>query len=107
MEPPIILDNFGDVLIFENVEDALSYVEPIDVSNGEYVGYDSMGRRLELTVFKGKVIIEPSEIEPTHAGELHAILVGFFTTGVGLSPDWLARASLDELVAAGRNHLTR
>ena len=47
---PIFLDNFGDVLVFESVRDATRYIEPIDVTNNEYVGYDSEGRLLNLTV---------------------------------------------------------
>ena len=49
---PIILVCDGDVVVYEDVEDASTSVEPIDVENGEYEGgWDAVGRpvRLRLT----------------------------------------------------------
>ncbi len=43
---PIIVDNYGDVLVFKSVDDALVYLEPIDVLNNEYIAFDAEGRLL-------------------------------------------------------------
>lgn len=48
MRPPIIIDEHGDISIFQSVEDAARYIEPIDVRKNEYVAYDSSGFLLEL-----------------------------------------------------------
>jgi hypothetical protein len=39
----------GDVLAFESVQSAESYIEAIDVDNDEYKAWDSNGRVLSLT----------------------------------------------------------
>ena len=55
MRPPIIVDNFGDVMFFESAHTAERYLEAIDVEHGEYVAYDSEGRLLQLTTSKDRV----------------------------------------------------
>jgi len=52
MKPPIIADNRGDVLVFETVEKAERYLEPIDVKNNEYEIYDAGGWRLTASVIR-------------------------------------------------------
>lgn len=47
INPPVIADNHGDLLIFESVSKAEAYIEAIDVLNNEYVLYDSEGRLLD------------------------------------------------------------
>jgi hypothetical protein len=95
---PIIIDNFGDVLVFESVKGAERYIESVDVINQEYVGYDSEGRLLQLTVVdRNQVSIQSAESEPTHANELRETLTQFLSY-VGVSDKWLLGASLEELV---------
>lgn len=119
MEPPIIVDNHGDILFFASVEKAEKYLEPIDVENDEYVAYDSVGHLLNLTIQERKwretnflrffkpneytverVIIELAEAEPTHEDQLRERLIYFFAL-VGEDKDWLLRATLKELVRRG------
>lgn len=47
MKRPIIIYDNGDLLIFESIEKAESYLEPIDIDI--YTGYDSQGHLLSLT----------------------------------------------------------
>ncbi|MUV14522.1 hypothetical protein [Noviluteimonas gilva] len=57
MRPPIIIDEHGDVSVFESVEAAARYIEPIDVRNNEYVAYDSAGYLLRLVPTEPRVSI--------------------------------------------------
>ena len=47
----------GDVSLFRTRKDALSYIEPIDVENNEYVALSGDGRLLALTAVSGVVHI--------------------------------------------------
>jgi hypothetical protein len=81
MQPPIIADNHGDVLVFGCVADAEKYVEPVDVKNGEYSFFDSEGRQLSAEIVRSvlseKVRLRATEDTPTHQAELRDTLVGF------------------------------
>jgi hypothetical protein len=106
MKPPLFFDNDGDVLTFESREAAEQYIEPIDVANNEYVGYDSEGRLLSLSVTKArKVSIQESETEPTHLDSLRRLLVSFLSR-VEKSRDWLADTSLQDLFQAMMKYKT-
>ena len=48
MKPPIIIDEHGDVEVYNSVEEAAMNLEAIDVENNEYIAYDSEGRLLRL-----------------------------------------------------------
>ena len=49
--PPIFVVTSGEVLVFRDVRVAETYMEPIDIANGEYnSAYDGVGRRLRPTV---------------------------------------------------------
>jgi hypothetical protein len=43
----VISTDNGDVMIFETVEKACRYMEPIDVRGGEYIVFDTDGYKLE------------------------------------------------------------
>ena len=106
MKVPIIVSNFGDVLIFDSIEKAERYIEPIDVDNNEYIAYDSEGHLLHLVNLpRYQVAIEPAETEPNHANELREILMDFLAR-TGVSKSWLSRASLQELVKKGMEYTT-
>ncbi len=50
---PVIVDTGSELLLFRSVEAAESYLEPIDVENGEYpAAYDSQGQLLELGIVR-------------------------------------------------------
>jgi hypothetical protein len=98
MKTPIFINEMGDISVFDSVEDAERYLEPIDVANNEYVGYDSEGRLLQLTVTDAnRVSIRSSEPIPKHAVELRESLI-WFLSYVGVSERWLSSAPLRELV---------
>jgi hypothetical protein len=98
MKAPLVINNRGDVLIFESSEVAIRYLEATDVLNGEYVGYDSEGRLLCIGVVDAnRVTVSDSEEVPTHSEELIAILRNLLDYS-GAPKDWVFSASLGELV---------
>jgi hypothetical protein len=113
MKPPIILDNRGDLLIFGSANDAVAYVEPIDVENKEYVAYDSEGCLLSLSVrgrWIKRIIIEPQETDPAHGEELRGKLEKFLVhvfVRQGRDPIHLINAPLNDLVATASEFKTR
>jgi hypothetical protein len=52
IEPPILVLADDGPLVFETVEDAQMYLEPVDVLGGEYRAYDALGRALCLSTRK-------------------------------------------------------
>jgi len=50
MQLPIVVSEHGDLMVFRNEQELSSYLEPIDVKNGEYRAYDAKGRLLALDV---------------------------------------------------------
>jgi hypothetical protein len=110
MKPPIIIYEHGDIAFFETVQDVDRGLEAIDVTNDDYIAYDSEGRLLQLSVKHQTsydiVVLSSSEMQPTHASELKRVLVDFFAR-VGVNKDWLSTATLEELVTKGiRNYKT-
>jgi hypothetical protein len=115
MKAPIIVNEHGNVSIFESVEYAEQYLEPIDVTNEEYVVYDSKGHLLQLAVsqkellsiFGGIELIETVRISPVGSGsgsssELRKLLIKFFRetkTGVEKSDLLSLRELVDESVS--------
>ncbi len=95
--PPIIVDESGDVDVFESVQYAESYLEAIDVEKRRFVAYDKEGRLLELLPTSTRITIRSAEEQPNHADDLKNLLLKFLSR-VGVSSDWLAEASLEELV---------
>jgi hypothetical protein len=103
MKPPIILDNRGDLSVFQDPEEALAYAEVVDVEAGEYKAFDAEGRLLTLGTGPGgrygnkKVIIVGVEERPDHQQELRNTLVDFMRRA-GASPD--PNAPLPALIRA-------
>jgi len=99
MKAPIIVDERGNLMIFESVKDAEVSLEAVDVRNNEYIAFDSEGRLLRLIpISTHEVSIEHAEAEPSHAQELQAKLVSFLAR-VEEPETWLKAASLPELIA--------
>jgi hypothetical protein len=79
----------GDLRIFSTIAEAERYMEPVDVTNGEYVCYDSEGRllavrvdpreRVSRTVVSNRygVTVSAGQDEPRHANELRSALLAF------------------------------
>lgn len=88
LQPPLIVDEHGDLELFRDAAALEGYLEAIDVENNEYIVYDSEGRLVELTtmvvptralfgLLKGTaeaVRVAGWEADPTHAAELAAKL---------------------------------
>lgn len=99
MRQPIIVDNFGNLLIFRSADQAERYLEPIDVLNGEYIAYDSEGRLLRLVALNDydRITIEQAESTPHHGGILRDALVKFLVA-VGDMPDDIGSMPLPVLI---------
>ena len=91
MKTPIIVDGHGNVSIFESVEYAEQYLEPIDVKNEEYVVYNGEGHLLQLEISQKELLpifgrtelietvkISTTESTTNHSGELRKLLINFF-----------------------------
>jgi hypothetical protein len=50
MRTPIYVDENGDITSFDSIEEAQTYMEPIDVKNGQYVVRDADGKTLKVDV---------------------------------------------------------
>lgn len=82
MKEPIIVTENGDIDIFESVEKAERYIEPIDVKTGDSVFYDSEGRILQASVIEDsrgieKTVIEDGKEYRVNNSELKRILIDF------------------------------
>ena len=90
MRPPLVLDEHGDIQVFESVDELICEVELIDVRNQEYDVFDSEGRKLELTVAehgvskrlaypseRHKIVLRCADPRPTHQDELKKRLLNF------------------------------
>ncbi len=55
MKTPISINEHGDMSTFASVEEAESYMEPIDVQRGEYVVSDADGQPLSVGVMTEEV----------------------------------------------------
>ena len=111
MESPIIAHNKGDVLVFESVELAEQYLEPIDVVNGEYAIYDSRGRRINGVIVTHRgvehVRLEPASDSGGAADELRRVLVAFLTHALNVPDGGLHESSLEDLVKAAQQFKTK
>jgi hypothetical protein len=106
IKPPIIVDEHGTAMVFESIDDAERYLEPIDVSNGEYVAYDSEGRLLKLIATKPQITIQSDDLEPQHQGHVGELLIRLLSHA-GVPSDVLERKSLQELVQGSLEYKTR
>jgi hypothetical protein len=114
IKPPIVLNAGGDVSFCCSKETAELDMEPIDVRNGYYIAYDSEGRRLTIDIIEKEVklfwgfdramvehtVITGAPDEPVHQEELRLLLVDYFEL-LGMDPDWLQHALLEQLIQKG------
>jgi hypothetical protein len=114
MKVAIVLDNNGDLLFFRDVEQAETYVEPIDVRNGEYTGFDAEGRRLSLSVESRqeggvlgrlggrseRVAIASDVTTAKHRDQLERDVRDFLRRA-GVEQQWLDTAQLEALIGKG------
>lgn len=83
MQPPIVVNENGDISIFATVEAAARYIEPVDVRNHEYVAYDSAGFRLRLLPSEPAVTIAGYTSEEPEPSELERALRSFIARASG------------------------
>jgi hypothetical protein len=74
---PVVIVEGWDVSLFESVAEAESYLEPVDVSDGVYFGFDAEGRLSRIETDGVRVRIRTAEKEPIHVEELEDLLRGF------------------------------
>ena len=91
MQAPLVLDARSELLFFKSPTSLESWVEAVDVANGEYGQcWDSEGRLLQLRIelkeerLLGllrrrveRVMLAPAEDLPCHLPELHQALLAF------------------------------
>lgn len=104
MKPPIIIYDNGDLLIFESIEKAESYLEPIDIDI--YTAYDCEGHLLFLIEQGERVTIRLAETEPNHVNELRHVLIDFLSR-IGNEYDELSKALLEELIVKSLEYKTQ
>lgn len=89
------------------IDSARRYVEPIDVLNGEYVGFDAAGRCLSLAFTKDEGVrigpVSPRETKPEYLAQI----LSTYLVACGVSESWLEAASLAELVTKSLEFRTR
>lgn len=111
MKPPIIVNNRGDVGIFETIEAAERYLEPIDIRHGEYVILDSEGRQLEGVIatrlLNEFVKLQPAPKSGADPEALRQVLIGFLSRVDNLPEDALSLRSLPQLITDALRHRIR
>lgn len=64
----------GDVILFDTLKKLLSYVEAIDVRNGEYFCFVSDGRKVSLSATHDyDAVLATIETSPHHVADVEAI----------------------------------
>ena len=110
IEIPVFLYEPNNLYIFDSLEGAKRFAEPIDIINNEYKAYDAKGRLLRLEVQnngkKQMIVLEPLEEIPTHQTELFNVLKQFLSS-CGVDSEWLAQAPLQDLIAKGLEYKTK
>jgi hypothetical protein len=99
MKPPIVIEECGDVYVYESVEDAQLDIEAIDVIDGVYRVFDSEGtilRPFASSEYSPVEIDEPevaskkpellAEILRQYVRDVGAERFGLTTDGIGGTP---------------------
>lgn len=55
--PPIVIDDNGDVRISPSISTACLRMEPVDVLDGVFQGFDSLGRHLILDIREDAIVM--------------------------------------------------
>jgi hypothetical protein len=120
MEPPIFVDDAGDLNVFLTTEAAECWLEPYDVGDPRRFVYDAkgtllkqdivrvdtwLGRLFHTTGLLQRVQIEVAEGAPQHEQELSDKLRDFLTV-LGHSKESVRNASLEQLVELSKAYPT-
>jgi len=108
--PPLLVWESGDLYAFQSVAEAESSLEPPDVKNGIYRGFDGDGRLLALSttirrerllgvlsISRERVSVALAEESPNHRDELAGNL-RLFLAAVGKPAEALTAMTFEELV---------
>ena len=106
IQPPIIVNETGAIDVFDSVEAAERYLEPIDVAKNRFVAFDSEGRLLRLTATSLRVTIEAAEDPPQHVEDARQLLIKLLGD-VGVTEANVSEKSLADLVEIGLKYTTR
>jgi hypothetical protein len=98
----VIAYEHGDVLIFDSIDGAERYVEPIDVENDEYIFYNGRAQLLTAVVVKNpkgykRVKIQTPSTGPSSEPELRKILTRLLSFE-GYDEDNLLDKTLNTLI---------
>lgn len=96
---PIFIAEGWDLKLYESLRDAVLDLEPVDVEDGIYTGYDSQGRLLKIETRDSAVVLSAAEPSPTHQKQLEELLRGSLRL-TGHLPEGVD--TLDGLVEAAR-----
>jgi hypothetical protein len=106
IEPPIVVDENGDIEVYKNVAEAALDLEAIDVLNNEFVIFDSRGRLLDAVATSETSpvrIREPDDVQ-LKPEMLRARLASFIarvgSRRLGFTHETLAAARLPALISA-------
>jgi hypothetical protein len=112
IQPPVFVIEGGDVSVYESLEDATNGLEGVDVADGIYTLFDSVGKRIRLRadgVRRGRFVVDigtvsVDAIEESSEGpaELHRALREYARR---LGRTDLDSADLHRLVDAMSRHL--
>jgi len=100
--PPVVVQNQGEVSLFDSVEDAQLWMEAIDVRNNEYEIFDSTGLRLDPDVVTGRletVQIALHEPRSRDVDRLRGILFDFVVRAGKTSRERASKMRVADLLA--------
>ena len=109
--PIIVIDSGGDIALFDSIDSAESYIEPIDVDNGEYQIFDSQGRTMLPKVKFGKGFLSPSRValevsEVVCATDLRSAIQGYLGRAGFIRENPDVQIELDQLVEILCRHVS-
>lgn len=100
--PPIVVQNQGEVILFDSIDDTQLWMEAVDVRNNEYEIFDSTGLRLGPHVVTGRietVKISVQEPQSRDVDRLRGILFDFVVRGAKTSEQRASKMGVGELLA--------
>lgn len=72
--PPITTAEGHDIVVFESVHELLDYIEWMDVEDGVYEAWDSLGRKIHLSVENEEIQLAVITGETLQADQLMTLL---------------------------------
>lgn len=104
-KPPIIVNERGDVSLYETLAEAEVALEPIDIENNEYTIFDSEGLTIVPRIAEDRIHVKlldpsPKQYEREQLQEvLRRFLAQLEPSLSGVSEDEIWRCQLPELIS--------